>query len=82
MRCDHLVAVADLDMPVLGHRAHGASGQVVGDEQAGLLGDVHRIRAVLDAPGFAVEIPDHAPHHLGRSAPPDETPASLSYEVR
>ena len=55
------VAVADLDVAVLGHRPDGAPGQVVGHEQAGLLGDVHRVGAVLDAPGLAVDVADHAP---------------------
>jgi hypothetical protein len=37
----------------------------VGNEQAGLLGDVHGVGAVLDAPGFAVDVADHAPDDDG-----------------
>src|SRR5829696_4803127 len=60
-----LVAVADLDVAVLGHGPDGAPWEVVGDEQASLLGDVHGVGAVLDAPGLAVDITDHAPDHDG-----------------
>jgi hypothetical protein len=37
-------------------------------QEAGLLGDVHRVRAVLDAPGLAVDVADHAADDDGPAA--------------
>jgi hypothetical protein len=37
----------------------------MGNEQTGLLGDVHGVGAVLDAPGVAVDIANHAAHDDG-----------------
>jgi hypothetical protein len=55
-----LIDVADLDVAVVGHDADGASRDVARDQQATPLGDVHGVGAVLDAPGLAADVANHA----------------------